>query len=57
MATQAILLVEGHPTTRAGMAQVLRDQGFVTLDAEEAVQLVSAACLGEAGMGVVGGGL
>ncbi len=42
MATQAILVVDGHPTTRAVIAQVLRDEGFATLEApdgEEAVRL------------------
>ena len=42
MATEVILLVDGHSTTRAVMAQVLRDEGFVTLEApdgEEAVRL------------------
>ena len=33
LATQAMLLVDGHPTTRAVTAQVLRDEGFDTLEA------------------------
>ena len=42
MATQAILVVNGHPTTRTVIAQALRDEGFATLEApdgEEAVRL------------------